>query len=83
MFILSAMLPNLPVPEVPFPALLSTLISKRFQVKPAPLIPIDDFLILLVKFYSPRYQSGSFSLINVGSVFSLPACIIFPFSAVP
>ena len=35
---------------VPFPALLSTLIRRRFQVKPATLlIPIDNFLFLLVE----------------------------------
>jgi len=66
MFILSITLPNLSIPDVPFPALLSTLIRRRFQVKPANLlIPIDLFLIPLVEeFYGTRYQSGSFSLIN-------------------
>jgi hypothetical protein len=45
MFILSIALPNLSIPDVPFPALLSTLIRRRFQVKPAILlIPIDLFL---------------------------------------
>ena len=50
-------------------------IRRRFQVKPATLlIPIDSFLIIMVeKFYGTRYQSGSLSLINVGSDFSLPA----------
>jgi len=32
MFILSITLPNLSIPDVPFPALLSTLIRRRFQV---------------------------------------------------
>jgi len=73
MFILSITLPNLSIPDVPFPTLLSTLIRRRFQVKPATLlIPIDLLLILLVKeLYSTRYQSGFFSLINAGSDFSL------------
>jgi hypothetical protein len=44
MFILSITLPNMSIPDVPFPALLSTLIRRRFQVKPATLlISIDDF----------------------------------------
>jgi len=44
MFILSITLPNLSIPDVPFPALLSTLNRRRFQVKPATLlIPIGDF----------------------------------------
>ena len=61
---LSTMLPNLSIPDVPFPAILSTLIRRRFQVKPATLlIPID----LVEELYGTRYQSGSFSLINVGS----------------
>jgi hypothetical protein len=35
---------------VPFPTLLSTLIRRRFKVKPATLlIPIDNILILLVE----------------------------------
>jgi hypothetical protein len=36
---------------------------------------------LVEEFYGTRYQSGSFSLINVGSGFSLPALyslILFP-----
>ena len=53
------------------------LFTNRIQVKPAILlIPIDLFLFLLVEeFYGTRYQSGSFPLINVGSVFSLPASL--------
>ena len=49
--------------------------EEPIQVKPAtPLIPIDDFLILSVEeFYGIRCQSGSFSSINVGSIFLLPA----------
>jgi len=74
MFILSITLPNLSIPDVPFPALLSTLIRRRFQVKPAThLIPIDLFRFPLVdEFYGTQYQIGSFSLNNVGSGFSLP-----------
>jgi hypothetical protein len=35
------------IPDVPFPALLSTLIRRRFQVKPATLlIPIDPLFLL-------------------------------------
>jgi len=71
MHILSTMLPNLSIPDVPFPAHLSALIRRRFQVKPATLlIPIGLFLFPLVKdFYGTRHRSGSFSLINVGSDF--------------
>jgi hypothetical protein len=36
MFILSILLPNSSIPDVPFTALLSTLIIRRFQVKPPP-----------------------------------------------
>ena len=32
------------------------------------------------EFYGTRYQSGSFPLINVGSGFSLPGCVVFSFS---
>jgi len=69
------MLPKLSIQDVPFPVRLSTLIRRRFQVKPATLlIPIDLYLFLLVEeFYDTRYQSCSFSLINVGIGFSLPA----------
>jgi hypothetical protein len=59
-----------------FPAFLSTLIRRRFQVKPAALlIPIDFYLYLLVEFYGTRYQSGFFSLMW-GVVFT--ACVVFP-----
>ena len=56
---------------MPFPVLLSTLIRSRFQAKPATLlIPIDFiFLFTVEEYYGTRYQSGSFSLINVGSGF--------------
>ena len=56
---------------MPFPVLLSTLIRSRFQAKPATLlIPIDfSFLFTVEELYGTRYQSGSFSLINVGSGF--------------
>jgi hypothetical protein len=40
MFILSIKLPNLSIPEVPFPALLSTAIRSWFQVKPATLLMV-------------------------------------------
>ena len=75
MFILSITLPNMSIPDVPFPgALFSTFIKRRFQVKPATLlVPVDLFSFLLVEeFYGTQYQNGSFSLINVGSGFSLP-----------
>jgi hypothetical protein len=64
MFILTITLPNLSIPNVPFPTLLPNFIRIRFQVKPATLpIPIDVFCILLVEeFYGTWYQSGSFSL---------------------
>ena len=70
MFILSITLPNLSIPDVPFPALLLTLIRRRFQIKPATLlVPIDLFFLLVEEFYGTQYQSGSFSFINVGSDF--------------
>ena len=49
--------------------------QEPIQVKPATLlIPIDLILFLLVEeLYGTRHQSGSFSLIYVGSGFSLPA----------
>ena len=73
--ILSSTLPNLSIPGVHFPVLLSTVIRSHSQVKPATLLtPIDLFLILLVdELYGTRYQSGSFSSINVESGFPLPA----------
>jgi hypothetical protein len=85
MFILSITLPNLSIPDVPFPALLLTLIKRRFQFKPATLlIPIDLDLFLLVKeLYGTQYQSGSFSLINVGSGFSLPALFFLAGNYIP
>ena len=53
MFILSITLPNISIPDVPFPAPLSTLVRSRFQVKPATLlIPIALFLVLLVEEFS-------------------------------
>jgi hypothetical protein len=62
---------NLSIPDVPFPVLLSALIRSRFQAKPATLlIPIDfPFLFAVEELYGTRYQSDSFSLINVGSGF--------------
>ena len=65
---MSIILPNSSIPDVPFPALLSIFIKRRFQVKPATiLIPTDLFLFPLVEeLYGTRYQSGSFSLIEVG-----------------
>ena len=70
-FILSCTLPNLYIPDVPFPTLLSTLIRRQFPVKPATfLIPIDLLYFLLTEeFYGTWHQS----VINVGSVFILPA----------
>ena len=55
-------------------ALYSTVINfhqNRFQAKPATLlIPIDfPSLFAVEELYCTRYQSGSFSLINVGSGF--------------
>jgi len=60
---------NLSMLNVPFPVLLSTLIRSRFQAKFATLlIPIDFSILFAVEeLYGTRYQSGSFSLINVGS----------------
>jgi len=75
MFILSTTLPNLFIPDVPFPALLSSLIRSWCQVKPARtlLIPIDPFLFLEEKFKCTRYQSGSFSLFSLPAYFFLNA----------
>ena len=80
--VLSITLPNMSIPDVPFPALSSPLIRRRFQIEPVTLlIPIDLFSFPLVEFYGTRYQSGSFSLLNVGSTFSPPAKI-FLFSLI-
>jgi hypothetical protein len=62
MLILSITLPDLSIPDVSFQALLSPLIRRRFQVKPATLlVPVD---LLLSSFGGGvlryRYQSGSF-----------------------
>jgi len=63
---------NLSIPDVPFPVLLSILIRSRFQAKHATLlIPIDFPFFFAVEelygIYGTWYQSGSFSLIKVGS----------------
>ena len=62
---------NLSKPDVLLPVPLSTLFRSRFQAKPATfLIPINfSFLFAVEELYGTRYQSGSFSLINVGSGF--------------
>ena len=64
-------LPDLSISDAHFPVLVITVIRSRFQVKPATLlISIGVFLYLLVEeSHSTRYQSGSISLINVGSGF--------------
>jgi len=68
-FILSITQPILSIPDVPFPTLLSTVNRSRFQVKSATLlIPIDLFPF---NGGGTRFQSGSFSSINVGSGLSL------------
>ena len=79
MFIQSITLQNLSIPDVPFPALLSTLIRRRLQIKPAALlIPIDLFRFLLVEgFYGTRYQSGSF-LAKPQSWGAAPRFDVFP-----
>ena len=67
---------------MPFPVLLSTLIRSWFQAQPATLlITIDPpFLFAVEELYSTRYQSGSFSLINVGSGFHCLLVFSFLFS---
>jgi hypothetical protein len=62
MFILSITLPNLSIPDVPFSTLLSTLISRQFQVKPTTLlVPIDLILFLLVEeSYGPGTKVAPF-----------------------
>ena len=73
---------NLSIPDVPFPVLLSNLIRSRFQAKPATLlIPIVfPFLFAVEELYGTWYQSGSFSLFNVGSSFHFLRSIFFFFS---
>jgi hypothetical protein len=49
---------------------LSALIRSWFQAKPATLlIPIGLFPLMVDDFYGTQYQSGSFSLVSVGSGF--------------
>jgi hypothetical protein len=55
--VLSNTLPNLSIPYVPFPALLSNLIRRRFQVTPAILL-IPNGSPLLEEF--PPVPSGTF-----------------------
>ena len=57
------------IPDVPFPVLLSTLIRSRSQANPSWSPLIFPFLFAVEELYCTRYQSGSFSLINVGSGF--------------
>ena len=38
-----------------------------------------DLFLLVEEFYGTRYQSDSFSLINMGSGFSLPSCVVLSF----
>ena len=52
-----------------FSFFVSTLIRRRFQVKPATLRILNDISFLVEEFYGTQYQSGSFSFINVGSDF--------------
>jgi len=59
------------IPDVPFSALLSALIRRRFQVKPATLLTPFIFFLFVWWRSVTGSQSGSFSLINVGSGFSL------------
>ena len=60
MFILSITLPNLSVPYVHFPVLLSPAIRSRFQTKPATLlIPIDSSF--------PFCGGGAFSFTELGT----------------
>ena len=60
-----------PYQSAHFPELSLTLISSRFQVKPATLKPatllIPNIILsfLVEEFYSTRYQSGSFSFKNL------------------
>ena len=56
----------------------------RFQAKPANLLtPIDSrFLFAVEELYGTRYQSGSFSLINVGSGFHCLRSIFFFFHSI-
>jgi len=79
MYMLSITLPKLSTPDTHFPELLSTVIRRRFQVKPATLlIPVDSFLVLLVaELYDTQYQSSFLSLIMWGVAFT--ACVVFLF----
>ena len=63
---------NLSIPDVPFffPVLLSTLIRSRFKARPATLLIPTGFSFSQWRSFTVlaiRYQSGSVSLINVGS----------------
>ena len=79
MFILSIMLPNLFIPDVPFLALLSTLIRRQFQVKPATLLILIDILFFL--WWRSFMVSGtkvapfSYLILMWGVYFT--ACVIF------
>lgn len=65
---------KLPYQTCPF----QYLDQPRLQAKPANLeILIDIFLFPLKDFSNNQYQSGSFSLINVGGGFH-SACLVFP-----
>jgi len=73
MFILSITLPNLFIPDMPFLALLSTLIRRRFQVKPGtPLIIIDIFVLLWWRSFTvPNTKVAPFPYLKWGVIFSL------------
>jgi len=77
MFILQITLPNLIIPDVPFPALLLTLIRRRFQVKPAALlIPIAIFFFLWWRSFTvPGTKVASFPELMWGVIFI--ACLVF------
>jgi len=73
---LGTLLLNLSIPDMPFPVILSTLVRSRFQSKPATTWSPFSFLFAVEELYGTRYQSGSFSLINVGSS-GFHCCVIF------
>jgi len=77
MFVLSITLPNLSIPDVPFPALLSTPIRRRFQVKPATLLIPNDLILFLTVVPVPKWPL----FLNLCGECFFFACVVIPFSS--
>ena len=81
---------NLSIPDVPFPVLSSTFFQYYHQLssgadfrpnlQPSWSLMIFPFLFAVEKLYGTWYQSGSFSLINVGSGFHCLRSFFFSLS---